>query len=162
MEIERRFYIEDLSNIDLSKYEKKIIIQDYLYRDGMTAIRKRKIIDNKEEKYFYTIKTNKVGISVNEIESIITKKEYDKLELNSSYKTISKTRYIIPYIEGLKIELDVFLEDFEGLVFAEIEFKSEEQANSIELPDWFGKEVSTKITNVQMITMTKEEVLNLI
>ena len=162
MEIERRFYIDDLSNIDLSKYEKKTIIQDYLYRDGITAVRKRKTVNDEGEKYCYTVKTKKVGISVNEIESSITKIEYDKLELNPNYKTISKNRYIIPYIEGLKIELDVFLEDFEGLVFAEIEFESEEQANKIELPSWFGKELSTKITNVQMTTMTKEEVLDLI
>ena len=40
MEIERKFLIKDISNLDLSNYHHKTIIQDYLYIDKFTAIRK--------------------------------------------------------------------------------------------------------------------------
>ena len=47
MEIERRFLVKDLSKLDLSKYKHKRIIQDYLYKDKFTAIRKRKTVVDK-------------------------------------------------------------------------------------------------------------------
>lgn len=97
MEIERKFLIKDLNKLDLSKYQHKTIVQDYLYVDNFTAIRKRKISENNINKYTYTIKTSKVGISVNEIEKDILEDEYNNLTLNPNYNTIEKERYIIPY-----------------------------------------------------------------
>lgn len=94
----------------------------------------------------------KVGISVNEFEKEITKEEYDALKINAEYITLSKDRYVIPYVDELKIEVDVFKEVYEGVVFAEIEFKSKEQAAQIELPKWFDKEMSQIITNSKMAT----------
>lgn len=158
MEIERKFLITDLSSINLNDYTRKEIIQDYLYSDLFTAVRKRHIIQDNKHKYVYTVKTGKNKYSVNEIEKEITKQEYDNLNVCKSYRTISKTRYNIPYIDGLIIELDIFHDEYDGVVFAEIEFKSEEQANSIELPKWFGKELSTKLTNAMMAKMSIEEV----
>ena len=79
MEIERKFLIKDLNEIDLNNYQSKQIIQDYLYVDELTAIRKRKIIDGNNEKYIYTIKTNKCNFSVNEIEREISKEVYEHL-----------------------------------------------------------------------------------
>lgn len=154
MEIERKFLVNDISNLELSKYKHKQIVQDYLYKDLYTIVRKRKIVDeNNNITYKYTIKTNKVGISVNEIEKEITKSEYEKLGINSKYNTINKIRYIIPIENNLKIELDVFKEEFEGIVFAEIEFEDECQAKSISLPEWFGSEISNEITNSDMASM---------
>ena len=46
MEIERKFLVKDINSLDLSKYHHKTIVQDYLYVDRFTAIRKRKITDN--------------------------------------------------------------------------------------------------------------------
>ena len=74
MEIERKFLINNIDNLDLTKYKKKSIIQDYLYFDRLSCIRKRKIESNNEIKYTYTIKTDKTGISVNEIEKEIDEK----------------------------------------------------------------------------------------
>ena len=118
----------------------------------------------KGKKFKYTIKTAKVGISVNEIEREISEEDYAELrkQLNSKYNTIEKTRYIIPYMDNLKIELDVFHGIYEGVVFAEIEFSSEEQAYNTELPKWFGKEVSSKITNSDMAFSNSKDVLKLI
>ena len=164
MEIERKFLVTNknvISNI-IKKYDRKEIIQDYLYIDSFTAIRKRKIVDKKVEKYFYTVKTMKTGISVNEIEKEITKKEYDKLKLNPKYNTIIKDRFVIYYLNNLKIELDLFHGIYEGIAFAEIEFKNEEEAKNTKLPNWFGKDISNLVTNSQMaIKNIKDEIVKI-
>ncbi len=162
MEIERRFLIKDISKLDLSKYKSKRIIQDYLYKDNFTAIRKRQTIKDNKTIYTYTVKTNKIGLSVNEIEQVITLEQYNNLKVNPNFNHIDKTRYLIPYKDNLTIELDIFKENFNGIIFAEIEFKSEEQANSIELPSWFGTEISNKITNSDMASMPTEKIFEFV
>lgn len=150
MEIEKKFLVKDISHIDLSNYNKIEMVQDYLYIDKLTIVRKRKYIKNNKITYTYTIKTDKKNLSVNEIEKEITESEYNSLLTNTNYNSLSKTRYIIPYINDLKIELDIFHGIYDGIVFAEIEFNSEEQANSIPVPEWFDKELSHTITNSDM------------
>lgn len=161
MEIERKFLIKDINSLDLSKYHHKTIIQDYLYVDKFTAIRKRKIFENNSDKYIYTIKTAKVGISVNEIEKEISKEEYNNLSLNLNYNTIEKERYIIPY-EKYNIELDIFKGIYQGIIFAEIEFPSEDIAFNIKLPNWFGPELSYEITNSQMAINKANKIIDLL
>ena len=150
MEIERKFLVKDVSKLNLDSYKHKEIIQDYLYKDKFTTIRKRKIVANNEISYIYTIKTGKINISVNEMEKEITEKQYNSLTNNPNNVTIHKTRYMIPYKDNLIIELDVFHGVYEGIVFAEIEFESEEQAYNIEVPEWFGKDISSIVTNSNM------------
>lgn len=52
---------------------------------------------------------------------------------------IDKTRFIVEYA-GLTWEIDEFAGANAGLIVAEVELDSEDQA--IELPDWIGEEVS--------------------
>ena len=155
MEIEKRFLVNSNSIINkiTKEYHKKEIVQDYLYVDKYTAIRKRKI----NEKYIYTLKTMKTGISVNEFEKEITKEEYESLKINENFYTLTKDRYIIPYLDNLKIEIDIFHGIYEGIIFAVIEFKDEKQAKEIKLPEWFGKDISTLITNSQMATKNMKD-----
>ena len=159
MEIERRFLINNIEDIDLDKYEKKHIIQDYLYKDKFTAIRKRMIKKENVVKYVYTVKTKAKGIAINEIEHEISKEEYESIHTNPKFNTIDKIRYVIPYVEGLKIELDVFNGCYNGIIFAEIEFKNEEQAQHTKLPKWFGSELSCKLTNSDMAVSQVDEIL---
>ena len=42
MEIEKKFLVKDISHIDLSNYNKIEMVQDYLYIDKLTIVRKRK------------------------------------------------------------------------------------------------------------------------
>ena len=162
MEIERRFLIKNLSKLDLSQYKHKRIIQDYLYKDRFTAIRKRKTVIKNNVSYTYTIKTKKVGISVNELENEISEDEYNSLEVHPNFNHIDKTRYIIPYIDNLNIELDVFNDNFDGIIFAEIEYESENQANNIQLPEWFGNEITNKLTNSDMASRPVDEIFKII
>ena len=152
MEIERKYLISNKSRINkiINTYTKKQIIQDYLYIDNYTIIRKRKIINGLEIIYYYTVKTMKTGISVNEFEKKITEKEYNEFKVNSNYNTIIKDRYVIPYLHNLNIELDIFHGIYEGIIFAEIEFESEKQANEIKIPEWFGMDISSLYTNSNM------------
>ena len=46
--------------------------------------------------------------------------------------------------EGLTIELDIYHDEFEGLVTAEIEFSSEEAAEAFKAPLWFAEDVSLR------------------
>ncbi|MBR2744013.1 MAG: CYTH domain-containing protein [Clostridia bacterium] len=154
MEIERKFLVKNKEKVKqlIEEYRdtKKSITQDYIYSDKLTAIRKRKIEKNSQVKYIYTVKTGRKGLSVNEFEEEISEDLYNSLELNPNRISIIKDRYVIPYVEGLKIELDVFHGNYEGVVFAEIEFKSEDQAKSIHMPDWFYKEITDEVTNDKM------------
>ena len=154
MEIERRFLIRNKNKvnelIEEFKDSKKAIVQDYIFSDIFTAIRKRKIEKNGQVKYVYTVKTGKSNLSVNEYESEITKEQYDKLEKDEGRITIEKDRYFIPYIENLIIELDVFHGAYEGIIFAEIEYETEKQAYDVKVPDWFDVEIGEKVSNDMM------------
>lgn len=157
-EIERKFLVKNIDNISFKFYNKKTIIQDYLYNDKITTIRKRKIVEGENNKYYYTIKTNRSGkYSVEEFESEIEEDIYIKLEPDKNRNTIIKDRYNIPMQDGLVIELDVFHGIFEGIIFAEIEFPSEELGEKFKVPEWFDKELTGKISNNMMTKMTKEE-----
>lgn len=61
----------------------------------------------------------------------ISKEQYDNLKINEKYNTISKTRYIIPYGKNLKIELDG---TYSNIMFAKIEFNTEEESKNISIP----------------------------
>ena len=72
----------------------------------------------------------------------LTRDAYFHLKEKVDGLLISKTRYILPLEEPLKIELDIFHEDYDGLILAEVEFPDEETANSFTPPDWFGEDVT--------------------
>jgi len=143
MEIERKFTIKQLPQ-QLDQYEKKEIEQAYLCRKPTIRIRKS------NEDYILTYKSrlgmekneNATARACNEVELPLTGNAYEHLKEKADGSVISKTRYIIPIEYNRKIELDVFHGYLEGLVFAEIEFESEEEAASYVMPDWFLEDVT--------------------
>ena len=154
MEIERRFLIKDMDKVNelIRTYRdsKKTIVQDYIYSDVLTAIRKRKIEKDGHINYIYTVKTGRKGISVNEFEQEISEEVYNSLKIDERRATIIKDRYVIPYINDLKIELDIFHGEYESVVFAEIEFIDEEQAMNTQVPNWFYREIGNEVSNSKM------------
>ena len=86
------------------------------------------------------------------------KEHYDALVVAPSYSpyklkmdgyckvtTLREGAYIAGYLvekDGLKIELDVFHGVHQGLILAEVEFSSEEEANAYQPPEWFGEDVT--------------------
>lgn len=143
MEIERKFTIKKLPE-NLEQYQKKEIEQAYLCSKPTIRIRKS------NEDYILTYKS-RLGMekredatarACEEVELPLTKKAYEHLKEKADGSVIAKTRYIIPIENNRKIELDVFQGYLEGLVFAEIEFESEEEAASYHMPDWFLEDVT--------------------
>ena len=143
MEIERKFLIKELP--DLSQYEHHDIEQGYLSTKPVLRIRK------KDDHAFITIKGGGM-LAREEHEFQIPLEEYDHLLPKIDGRPITKTRYIIPFGK-YTIELDVFKGHKEGLIMAEVEFESLEEANSFVPPEWFGEDVTMQrqYHNSQMI-----------
>ncbi|MCR5194874.1 MAG: CYTH domain-containing protein [Pseudobutyrivibrio sp.] len=132
MEIEKKFLIKDMP--DLSKYEYIDIQQGYLSTSPVVRIRK------KNDDYILTYKGSG-KLAREEIEAALTKEAYEHLLAKIDGHAITKRRYLIP-IDKYLVELDVFSGHMEGLVMAEVEFPSIEEANAFVPPSWFGQEVT--------------------
>lgn len=136
MEIERKFLIKkDQLPADLYSYPCHQIEQGYLCTEPVVRIRRQ------DEEYFLTYKSK--GLMAREEYNLpLTEEAYLHLKPKADGLVISKTRYLIPEKDRLTIELDVFHDDYEGLLLAEVEFTSEEQADSYTPPAWFGEDVT--------------------
>jgi len=140
MEIERKFTIKKLPE-DLDSYAYADIEQGYLCRNPVVRVRRF----NDDYILTYKNKQERKGsdplINIEE-EFPLTKEGYEHLLEKADGNVITKRRYMIPLENGLKIELDIFHGKFEGLYFAEVEFRSVEEANSFVAPDWFDEDVT--------------------
>ena len=134
MEIERKFLIRYLPE-NLSDYECLHIEQAYLCTSPVIRIRRQ------DDEYYLTYKSKGL-LSREEYNLPLTQESYEHLKPKADGIVNSKTRYLIPEKDGLTIELDVFHEDYDGLLLAEVEFESEEQANTYIPPEWFGEDVT--------------------
>lgn len=134
MEIERKFLIKKLPD-NLTSYKARKIEQAYLCTDPVVRVRR----DNDD--YYLTYKSK--GMIVREEFNLpLTKEAYGHLLAKADGNIITKTRYEIPEKDNLTIELDVFEGKFDGLLLAEVEFASEEEALGYIPPEWFGEDVS--------------------
>ena len=134
MEIERKFLIKKLPD-NLTSYKARKIEQAYLCTDPVVRVRR----DNDD--YYLTYKSK--GMIVHEEYNLpLTKEAYGHLLAKADGNIITKTRYEIPEKDNLTIELDVFEGKFDGLLLAEVEFASEEEALCYIPPEWFGEDVS--------------------
>lgn len=141
MEIEKKFKINRLPE-DYRDCAKKEIEQCYLCTSPVIRIRKS------NEEYILTYKS-KLGVAeckdvkiCNELEAPLTEESYLHLKEKADGMVIVKTRYLLPLSDGHMAELDVFHGAHEGLIIVEVEFGSEEEADSFVPPEWFGEDVS--------------------
>lgn len=133
MEIERKFLLKELPD-NIESYPVRMLEQGYLCTGPVVRIRR----DN--DKYELTYKGK--GCMVREEHNLpLTKEAYEHLKEKIDGRLIIKKRYMIPY-EKYMIELDVFEGDLASLTLAEVEFSSEEEANSFVAPDWFAEDVT--------------------
>lgn len=72
----------------------------------------------------------------------IEPERFERLWPLTEGRRIEKTRYEIALDGGATLELDVYAGALAGLVVAEVEFSSEEQAEAFAVPDWLGREVT--------------------
>ena len=133
MEIERKYLLRKLPD-NLDTYRHRHLEQGYLCTAPVVRIRKD------DDRYELTYKSG--GMMVRqEYNLLLTKDSYEHLKNKIDGRLISKKRYMIPY-EKYMIELDVFENDLAPLVLAEVEFETEEEANTFTPPEWFGKDVT--------------------
>ncbi len=133
MEIERKYLLIKLPE-NLDTYPHRHLEQGYLCTAPVVRIRR----DN--DKYELTYKSGGMMIR-QEYNLPLTKASYEHLKEKIDGRLITKKRYMIPY-EKYTIELDIFENDLAPLVLAEVEFNSEEEANSFTPPEWFGEDVT--------------------
>lgn len=134
-EIERKFLVAGNFKEYVSKATR--ITQGYLSSVPERTVRVR----IKGEKGFITVKGigNDSGASRFEWEKEIPVADVQELLKICEPGVIDKTRYLVE-VGSVVFEVDEFYGDNEGLIVAEVELNSEDQA--FEKPEWLGEEVT--------------------
>lgn len=150
MEIERKYLIHEVPEICLS-YPSTRIEQGYLCTEPVVRVRRD------GEEYYLTYK-GKGLLAREEYNLPLTREAYEHLVQKADGILLSKRRYRIPLADAMKagcpaesepdifppltVELDVFEGRYQGLILAEVEFSTIEQAESFTPPSWFGPDVT--------------------
>ena len=135
IETERKFLVLD-DSYKAQAVESHRIRQGYIAHDMGRSVRVR-ILDDKG---ILTVKGPFIGVgSRPEWEKEISLQEAEELFLICKPGSIDKTRWIVPAGERC-FEVDEFHGENEGLVMAEIELESQDEA--FERPSWLGEEVT--------------------
>ena len=134
MEIERKYLVRQLPG-PLNDHPCRAITQGYLNTDPVIRIRQ----DN--DSYELTYKSKGL-MARQEYNLPLTREAYEHLLTKIDGRLIEKRRYMIPLEHGLTAELDVFEGTLAPLILVEVEFSSEEEANSFVPPSWFGEDVT--------------------
>lgn len=146
-EIERKFLVVN-NNWQQSIQRQEHYLQGYLSNTKQSSIRIR-ITDDKAN---LNIKSATLGITRDEYDYAIPIDEASEMLNNLCEKPIlEKTRYFV--IHGQHTwEIDVFAGENEGLIVAEIELQSIDEA--FDKPNWIGEDVSNdpRYYNVCLVT----------
>ncbi|OGZ04202.1 MAG: hypothetical protein A2648_01310 [Candidatus Lloydbacteria bacterium RIFCSPHIGHO2_01_FULL_41_20] len=132
-EIERKFFVKqmpDLSGIMPVHYERY-----FLERGNGKEVRISKV----DHSYVYEDKSEVSDLERTRTKKEITKEGFEKLRQNSS-EAIVRERYNIS--SNPDIAIQVYHGRFEGLIRAEVEFDSEEEAKSFTPLPWMGEEMT--------------------
>lgn len=133
-EIERKYLIHDLP-FDLSDYPSHEIEQAYLNTNPVIRVRRQ------DKDHYLTYKSK--GFMVRREENLpLDEASYHHLLEKCDGNIITKTRYKIPLGDHLTIEMDIFHGKFQGLLLAEVEFATEEEARAFIPPEYFGEDVT--------------------
>ena len=133
-ERERKFLIDQLPAVLDDGVN---IEQGYLAIDGQIEVRLRR---NDRGDAVLTIKGGS-GSTRTEIECPIGREQLAALWPFTAGRRVHKTRYRIDDQQHI-VELDVFADEFGGLLLAEVEFDDEATMDAYQPPPWFGREVS--------------------
>lgn len=133
MEIERKYLIRELpAGLDTAPYAD--IWQAYISTAPVIRIRQ------KGDRFELTCK-GKGKLAREELNLPISQDQFDHLRTKIEGRPIEKRRYKLP-CPPYTIELDIFHGHMEGLILAEVEFPSLEEADRFVPPAWFGREVT--------------------
>jgi adenylate cyclase len=134
-EIERAFLVEQLPG-DLALGPGDHLRQGYLAEEAGTQVRLR-ITDTAAT---LTIKAGG-GLVRTEVELPVSPDDAEALWGLTAGRRSDKVRHRVD-LDGVTAEVDVYAGQLDGLVRAEVEFSSEEAAETFTPPDWFRTEVT--------------------
>lgn len=134
-EIERKYLVKKDVYSVIDEIKPHQITQAYLVNEKSKSVRIR-IMDDVA---FLTIKSDLIGITRKEYEYEIPVNEALSLIESFDLKTLNKKRYKVDF-NSKTWEIDVFDENLDGLVLAEIELQSEDE--KFDVPEWIGLEVT--------------------
>lgn len=141
MEIERKYTLKELP-ANLDSYPCHLIEQAYLNTKPVVRIRKE------DDDYYLTYKGS--GMMAREEYNLpLNEESYYHLLDKADGIVITKKRYVLPLSDfqpdnkdNLSIELDIFEGKLAPLIIAEIEFPTEEMADTFTPPDIFAEDVT--------------------
>ncbi len=136
MEIERKFLVTTAPD-GYASHPFHQIEQAYLCTEPVIRIRRQ------DDSFYLTYKSK--GLLCREEYNLpLTKEAYSHLLEKTDGNILTKKRYLLPVFghPELTIEFDVFEGKFSGLMLAEVEFKSEEEAKAFTPPHWFSRDVT--------------------
>ena len=132
-EIERKFFVKELP--DLSKLEPLHYERYYLENSNGKEVRISKV----NETYIYEEK-----LEISKLERTTSKKEISKTEFNKlkqqALKGLIRDSYQLS--NNPDISIKIYNGRFEGLIRAEVEFNSEEDAMYFVPLEWMGEEMT--------------------
>jgi CYTH domain-containing protein len=135
IEIERTFLVGQ-PPAQLNNLKKKNIKQGYVCYSNSSEVRCRQI----DDQYFLTIK-GPGSLTRKETEIEITKNQFNEIWDTTEGARVYKERYQIEFGD-FQIELDIYNQKLSGLILAEVEFNTLEDAENFIKPVWFGGEVT--------------------
>jgi CYTH domain-containing protein len=136
-EIERKFRIGvPVADLPVDLGDGTRLRQAYLAVDGDVEVRVR----DHGGTHVIGVKGGH-GLERTEVEVAIDVATFDTLWGLAAGRRIDKTRHRLP-VGDHTAEVDVYAGDLEGLVVAEVEFGSREEAEAFTGPAWFGDELT--------------------
>jgi adenylate cyclase len=135
LEVERKFLLPEAPGW-LGDHPSTEVEQGYLVIADAVEVRLRAADGHR----LLTVKRGH-GEVREEVEIQLSAEQFDALWPLTEGQRISKRRHVVP-LGGLKAEVDVYGGGLEGLVVAEIEFPSQEEADRFQTPDWLAEEVT--------------------
>jgi adenylate cyclase len=132
-EIERKFRVHDVPH---PLGDGTRLRQAYLAVDGTVEVRVR----DRGGTLVLGVKGGR-GLERTEVEVEIDAAIFEELWSLAAARRIDKIRYRLP-ASGHTAELDVYAGALEGLIVAEVEFTSREEAEAFNPPPWFGDELT--------------------
>ncbi len=156
IEIEHKFLLRQLPDI---KWDDILMVDQYYQKNPKNywdRFRKLESKINKKIHYQHTIKKT-IAKGVNqEIETLLLKEQFEKnvascysQENNKQAKYLSKIRHIFYVENGLKWEIDVFLNQ-NGLIIAELEIPTIDY--KIELPSFIKDNLIMEVTEFKQFS----------
>jgi CYTH domain-containing protein len=134
VEVERKFLVAEPPELDPAAGD--AIEQGYLAIGADGEVRLRR----KGEQLVLTAKRGS-GLSREEAEIELDRERFDELWPLTEGRRLRKRRHVLAHGE-LEIEIDAYEGDLDGLVVAEIEFPSEDDARAFDAPEWLGEDVT--------------------